>query len=197
MNALHYIIVETDRAYNNEVNLGGVDITVNTGFEKVEYINRRAEVISAPKGTILRKGDDVIVHHNIFRMRNGIKGVEVQSNYHIEDNTYFVPPTEVFLYKSGEMDDWEAVDPFCFIRPIEKEKNRVTDSGIIIGEEKSDNKKYVKHMGTVVYTNRQLKEEGINQGDTIVFSRFSEYEFEINGEILYKMSTGDIMAKIQ
>lgn len=193
MKAVDYLIVKTDQAYNNEKDLGnGVKIVVNSTIESIEHINRKATVVSAPDYTILKEGDEVIIHHNIFRKRNGLGGALTESNYFIKDNTYFVPLTEVFLYKRDNK--WSSLEPYCFIEPI-KENDKATKSGIYLGSENSfeGNK---KNRGKVVYGNSQLEEQGVREGDEVVFSSFSEYKFNIDGQLLYKMSTKDILMKV-
>ena len=78
MTTPYYVIVETDSAYNNEKKITeDISIVVNTTIESVEHINRKGKVIASPSFTILKEGDEVILHHNIFRLRNGVKGEKV------------------------------------------------------------------------------------------------------------------------
>lgn len=193
MDTLQYVIVESKQDYNNEVELAGKKIVVNTTIESVSNINREATVISTPKGTILQEGDTVILHHNIMRRKNNTAGKEVRSNFYLKDNKYFVPLTEVFAYKRGE-DSWKAIDPFCFVEPIKLEKKEV--SGILIREEDQGGfKNRVNGEGILKYINKELEEvEGLSIGDRVVFTPFSEHEFEIDGQVLYKMKTSDILA---
>lgn len=198
MTTVNYIIVEADEAYNNEKEFeSGVKLVVNTTIESVQHINRVATVISAPENTILKEGDEVVIHHNIMRFRNGIKGELVKSNYHIEDGKYFVPPTEIFMYKRKGEKEWRAIEPFCFVKPIPQQKERNV-GGIVLSNRDGDNHKgNIRHVGIMMYPNEKIVEMGVERGDKIAFSKNSEYEFEIEGEILYKMSTKDILAKIE
>lgn len=185
---INYIIVEIDKAYNNEE--GGV--VVNNTIESVAHINREATVVDAPDFTILKKGDKIIAHHNMFRLRNGIGGKLVQSNYHLEDNKYFIPLTEVFMYKRGDS-DWNAIRPYVFVKPTPKE-DEIFNGFIINATESNSHKGMKKLRGIMKYPNDELIAKGIKAGDEVVFSEWSEYEFNIDGEILYKMSTKDILA---
>ncbi|NRA77265.1 MAG: hypothetical protein HRU18_03570 [Pseudoalteromonas sp.] len=192
MRSINYIIVEVDSAYNNDKDIGnGINITVNTSIESVEHINRVAKVVKAPDFTMLEEGDEVIVHHNIFRLRNDQMGLEVESNYWIEDNKYFVPLTEVFMYRRGDS-DWKALDPYCFVKPIEQEQPEQVQ-GIYVKDMEDNYKGMVKNTGVMAYVNESLKSLGVSDGDTIAFSNYSEYEFTIDGELYYKMATKDII----
>ena len=102
MEAVRYVLAKTEGEYDNEVELSnGLKVVVNTTIESVSNINREVEVVSAPKNTVLDKGDKLIVHHNIIRKKNDVKGVESRSDFWLIDNVYFIPPTEIFLYKKG------------------------------------------------------------------------------------------------
>ena len=185
---LNYVIVEIDEAYKNEVD----GVIVNSTIESVAHINRVAKVVDSPDFTILKKGDEVVVHHNIFRLRNGLRGKKLQSNYHLEGNKYFVPLTEVFMYRRDDS-DWNAIRPFVFVEPIKSEDIKVGNV-IINSNETNSHKGTVKLQGIIKYPNEELISKGVKVGDRIIFSYWSEYEFNINGETLYKMSTKDILA---
>ena len=51
---------------------------------------------------------------------------------------------------------------------------------------------YELHKGTVKYTNQNLIDQGVSCGLEIGYTKDSEYEFEIDGEKLYRMRRKDI-----
>lgn len=183
MKAIHYLIIEVDSAYENEEQ----NIIVNSTIENVDFVNRIARVISSPKGTILEKGDEVIVHHNILRLRNNVKGGVQASNYFLEGNKYFVPLTEVFMYRRGG--DWIPIEPYVFVKPIEVNTNK----GFDLSLSESSHKGMIKRKGILSHPNRVLLEQGAKKGDIVRFSEYSEYEFNIEGVVYYKMSHNDIL----
>lgn len=197
MRALGYVVVQSEQDYNNEVELAGTKIVVNTTIESVENINREATVVATPKGTVLEVGDRVLVHHNIMRRKNNIKGKEIRSQFHIKDGQYYVPPTEIFAYKRGDS-GWQALDPYCFVAPI-KAKDVVKGGIVIPAEKDKDNYKGRENgMGILRIANRELLEdEGLKIGDKVNFLPYSEHEYKIDGELLYKMKSSDILAKIE
>lgn len=195
MESFNYIIVEVESDYNNEKRItDDISIVVNTTIESVEHINRKAKVISAPDFTILKSGDEVIIHHNICRLRNGVKGKMVNSDFWIEDKKYFVPLTEVFMYKRGD-DDWKAIAPYCFVEPIKYEDN--SNSLIKLIDTSETHKGMIRNIGFMRYSNQILNDYNINDGDLIAFSDNSEYEFIIDNKLYYKMSVKDILGKIE
>ena len=64
------------KRYNNTKEIGGLEFITSTSEEDVSASNREAEVISVPlnyKGEI-EKGDVLLVHHNVFKFYNDMKG---------------------------------------------------------------------------------------------------------------------------
>lgn len=182
----NYLIVEVEQEYNNETKSeSGFGFIVNTTIESVNNINRLAKVVQAPEYTVLQAGDEVVIHHNILRLRNSVKGNVIKSDFYIGDNQYYVPLTEVFMYRrDGE---WYPLDPYCFVKPI-RESDREGFS------HKTGYKGNLNHVGEIVVVNRGLEKQGVKKGDLVAFSHDSEYEFNIDGDLLYKMSTKDILA---
>lgn len=185
MNSINYVIVKVDNLYENVKD----GLIINDSIESVSNINRIGEVIIPTENTVLEKGDFVVIHHNIFRKKYTISGTQINSDFWLKDNLYFVPLTEIFMYKRNE--DWECLEPFCFVKPIIKEDEKPVGFNI------TDNlyKGNYSHIGIVKYINNNLHKT-VKVGDTIIFSNDSEYEFNINGELLYKMSSKDILGKI-
>jgi co-chaperonin GroES (HSP10) len=191
MKSVNYFIVEIDKAYENEVELStGDSLIINSTIESVEHINRVATIVAAPSFTVLKAGDKVVVHHNIFRLRNDVKGNIAQSNFHIEGNTYFVPLTEVFMVKSFGDSDWRAMNPYCFVKPIDKEE----ELGFSLSISEGSYKGKQEGVGIMCYPNEDLTAQGVKMGDEVKFTANSEYEFNIDGVLYYKMSTRDITA---
>ena len=189
MKTINYLIVELEDVYENKVTLeSGQEVIVNSTIEEVNFIKRKAKVISAPDFTILKNGDEVIVHHNIFRLRNDVRGNVAQSNYYIGENTYIVPLNEVFMYKRDDS-DWIALNPFSFIEPIEK----VKEEGFQLSFEEDSYKGRVDRVGIAKYLSPDLIEQGVQVGDKVVYKQYSEYEFVVDGKLYYKMRNVNIL----
>lgn len=198
MKAYHNVIVKLDKPIYNDKH-GSLFIDVNK--DDMQYVNKEVEVISAPDYTKLKEGDKIIIHHNIIRQRIDIKGNIIESNYFIKDNIYACPLTEIYLHKPKNDSEWRTYDPYVFIKPIEYVKTE-NKFGIIIPDSalEGDNTYYKgqsKERGTIRYINEELKSMGLKEGDTVIFAKDSEFEFKVEGELLYKMSTNDIIAKIE
>ena len=191
MKATVYFVVEVSEDYNNEVELSnGLKLSVNNSIDSVEHINRIGKLISGPKDSNATKGDMLLFHHNICR-RSWNKGKKRQSIFYIKENIYYIPVTEIFMIKRQGESKWEAIDPYVFIKPLQAEK-RILSNGFEVVE---DSYKEMKNLtGTVSYPNKVLMASGIKEGDLVAFQEDSEFEFDIDGEIHYRMKTTDILA---
>jgi len=170
-----------NRRYDNTKNINGIDFITSTSQEDHKTSNRFAEVISLPidyKGEV-KIGDILLVHHNVFKFYYDMYGREKSGRSFLKDNLFLIDSDQFFLYKQNG--EWNAHSKYCFIKPIELEKSYIYKGG---NEEPL--------IGTVRYINKELKDLGVKEGDKISFTPDSEYEFNVEGEKLYRMFTNNI-----
>ena len=176
MKALHDYIVTTDNRYNNAVDVEGKELIVNTEITErdAEFVNRIATVIATPasKESAIQVGDDVIIHHNVFRRWYDMRRNEKNTGSFIKENQYVVSEDQVFAYKrDGE---WKATLRYCFVEPI------VDDSMF-------KDKRYKHLKGVLRFTDDYLDSLGIKPGTIVGFTPDSEYEFTIDDKLLYRI----------
>ena len=182
MKALHsYLIKPKNNRYDNIKKIGDEELILNTEFSNHLFVSRSAIVLEIPSlfESNIEKGDEVIVHHNIFRRWNDVKGNERNSKDYFKDDKYFCYPDQIFLYKKDN--NWKAADGYCFVKPL---KN---DNEYSIDKEKS-------LQGIIKYKDNS---DFINIGDKVGFTPWSEYEFIINEERLYRVMTKEISIKYE
>lgn len=191
MKSTIYVVVEVNKAYNNFIDLGsGSKLQINNSIDDVETINRVGKVVSAPSYLGCKKGDYLLFHHNICR-QSWFKGKLRVSNFCIKEGFYYVPVSEIMMIKRDNKEDWEALDPFVFVKPIEAGVIEYPNGAKILEE----NHKGRKHLqGILEYPNKKLLDMGLKKGDYVYFQQDSEHEYRIKGEIYYKMRTEDILA---
>jgi hypothetical protein len=80
---------------------------------------------------------------------------------------------------------WNAYDRYCFVRPVAASESYV--------KKPFSNEPL---MGEMVYPNEYLKSKGVKSGDTVCFSPDSEYEFDVDGEIMYRIYDHQITIKL-
>ena len=181
-----FIIQPKNGRYTNEVNVGDKKLIINTTMDDHKFVNRVGVVMSVPLigDTDLSVGDEVIVHHNVFRRFYDVRGVEKNSSSYFKEDMYFCYYDQIFLYKHNNQ--WKAPGNFCFVKPILKKEKQ------IISDEKER-----KRIGILKYGNSSLEAFKIHEGDLVGFSPSSEYEFIIEEDRLYRMRTNDITIKYE
>lgn len=177
-----YIITPKGGRYNNTVEIDGNELIVNTDIFNHKHISREAIVLSVPTAfnSPIKEGMEVIVHHNIFRRWHDIRGVEKDSSSYIDEDKYSCYIDQVYMYK--EDGEWKGIENYCFVAPV------VNDDDFVIQNEK-------KHIGIVEVGNKYLELLGIKVGDVVGFTPSSEYEFIVDGQLMYRMSYEDICIK--
>ena len=175
-----FIIKPKNKRYNNTKQIGDSELLLNSEISDHRYVSRNGIVISIPKkeNTEIKKGDEVILHHNVFRRWYDVRGVERNSRSYWEEDKYFVKLDQIFLYKRNNK--WHAPKGYCFVKPIK--------SNNIIEKE-------VPFKGIIKYVDKELKD--INKEDLVGFTPGSEYEFIIDGERLYRVPTNSISIKYE
>ena len=181
-----FIIQPKNGRYTNEVEVGDKKLIVNTTMDDHKFVNRVGIVMSVPLigDTDLSVGDEVIVHHNVFRRFYDVRGNEKNSTSYFKEDMYFCYYDQIFLYKHNNQ--WKAPGNFCFVKPILKKEKQ------IISDEKEQ-----KRIGILKYGNSSLEAFKIYEGDLVGFSPTSEYEFIIDENRLYRMRTNDITIKYE
>jgi hypothetical protein len=186
MRSLNHFIVEpkSGQRYNNTRDISGVEVNISASNEDHSVTNRIGVVGKIPinyNGPI-NDGDEVIVHHNTFRLTKDTKGVERSSWGHLFGDNFMVDKGDVYAYRSvGET--WKAIAPYCFIEPIKSLKGSLPDTIDF-------NLSEVQLFGVMVYPNED--QSHISPGELIGFIPESEYEFNIEGKRLYRMKTNMI-----
>ena len=91
-------------------------LIINTEIFNHQYVNREAEVLAAPTSykSDIKKGDIIIVHHNVFRRWHNVRGEEKNSRSYYKDDKYFVREDQVFAYKRNNK--WKATEGYCFVK---------------------------------------------------------------------------------
>ena len=175
----NFVVKPIGQRYNNVKKVGDKELILNTEIFNHQYVNRKAKVISTPiiGDTDIDVGSDVILHHNVFRRWYDVKGVEKNSKSYFNEDTYIVYPDQIFLYK--KFWKWHSPKGFCWVKPI-KNKDKYTNS------ETQEN------VGIIKYTDGSFKVK-----DLVGFTPISNYEFVIDGELLYRVYTKFITIKYE
>ena len=74
----NFVVKPKGERYNNKKKVDGGELILNTEIFNHQYVNRTAIVKSTPiiGDTDILPGDEVILHHNVFRRWHNVKGIE-------------------------------------------------------------------------------------------------------------------------
>ena len=175
----NFVVTPIGERYNNTKKVGDSELILNTEIFNHQYVNRKASVISTPiiGETDIQAGDDVIVHHNVFRRWHDQNGVEKNSKSYFNESTYFISKDQIFLYKRYW--EWKTPKGYCWVKPL-----KATDQFNIEQEKPL--------QGIVKYSDGT-----VNVNDIVGFTPNSKYEFIIDGERLYRVLSKFITIKYE
>ena len=175
----NFVVKPKGERYNNTKKFDGGELILNTDIFQHQYVNREAIVISTPiiGDTDIKPGDTVIVHHNVFRRWNDVKGVERNSKAYFNEDTYFINHDQIFLYK--RKDKWIAPKGYCFVIPLKATDQFNTESEKPL-------------QGIVKYSDGT-----VNVNELVGFRPNSEYEFIVDGERLFRVLSNFITIKYE
>ena len=176
----NYLVEPKGSRSTGKKNIEGQELLLNTELQNHEYVNRIGTILSLPLVTVykeLKEGDDVVVHHNVFRRFRDVRGKEKDSKNYLSENVYLVQPDQVYAYKRN--DEWKALEGFVFVMPIKETKM------FSVNDEKP-------LIGIVKYSNGEFEKEQL-----IGFRPNSEYEFIIEGQRLYRVPVNSITIKYE
>ena len=174
-----FVVIPKGTRNSNKKKLGEKELILNTDLQDHRYVNRVGTVVGAPLRHCggVEPGDDVIVHHNVFRRFYDVRGNEKNSRSFFAEDTYFCKEDQVFAYKRGG--EWKALDGYCFVKPLESDDMWTTE-------------KELPNIGVLKMLGDDLQAQGLQQGDIVGFTPRSEYEFVIDGERLYRVLSAAI-----
>ena len=170
-----FIVSPIGERYNNVSRVDDKELILNTEVFNHQYVNRKAKVIATPLlfQSPVNIGDEVIVHHNVFRRWHDMKGRERNSRSYWQEDKYIISEDQIFLYNN------KAMPGYSFVKPIKSNNKLSTNIEQPL-------------IGIIKYTDNTFD---IN---TLVgFTPSSEYEFVINGERLYRVMNKFITIKYE
>jgi len=170
-----FIVSPIGERYDNTKQVDDKRLILNTEVSNHQFVNRLAKVIATPLlfQSPINVGDEVIVHHNVFRRWYDVKGREKNSRSYWKEDKYIISEDQIYLYNN------KAMPGYSFVQPI-KSNNKLT----------SNTEQPL--VGVIKYT------DGAFDINTLVgFTPNSEYEFVIQGKRLYRVLNKFITIKYE
>lgn len=181
---LYWVEIEKEQEDSIEVGSSGVKLYLDSSYDPMRHSRQWGILHETPINNTLdlglEKGDKVWFHHFVPDEKNRIKLIKDKSVYQAQ-------PDQIYAReRDGEV---KAVGRWNFVRQ-EVVKDEVQENGFVLNNEKED----VLLHGEIVYPSKQISKE-ISSGDSVIFSKGSEYDMPLNGESLLRIRNVDILAK--
>jgi len=176
----NYMVAPKGNRSTSEISVDNGKLLLNTELQNHMYTNRIGTIVNMPlvrEATELKIGDEVILHHNVFRRFRDIKGIEKNSKNYYSEDIYFVQPDQIYAYKRNG--SWNALENYCFVKPIKETKM-------------FSNNFERPLIGVVKFGNDVIEEDSL-----VGFKPGAEYEFIIEGERLYRVPINLITIKYE
>lgn len=199
-----YLLVKVDKQYENEVEVAGNKLQLDTSFDPNWHVRIYGEIVQLPKcvtlydkqgnvkdeagiGTLhdVQVGDKVYFHFHTVHEENRIK-------YLTEQNIYKLHHKQMFcVVRDGRIimcNDRVLVQP-----KMESWDDIKSASGLILKSEPEP----IPLVGVIKHIGKPAPgyQAELQAGDEIYFSRDSEFKNKIEDEEYYVMSQSDIVGK--
>lgn len=177
--AKNTFLIEVDEQFVRPV-IGGIKLFVDTDFNPRVLSTRIGKINTLPialdedyKYDIkLEVGDEVVFSHLVCQSKNRFFGNKFFCRYHN-------------IYTKVVNDNFEVMEDIIFCE-------KMFDAGIEIGDFKVAGKVSEK-FAKVFEVSKFSKEEGIEKGDIVFFTKNADYEIEVCGKVFYKMHLRNII----
>ena len=114
-----------NRRYDNLKEIGDIKFITSVSEEDHTASNRFAIVVETPinyKGPI-KKGDTLLVHHNVFKFYNDMQGRRKSGRSHLKENLFLVDNEQFFMYK--QKDKWHGLGKILFYKTSKTSENLI------------------------------------------------------------------------
>lgn len=188
MKPLHHFIVQLDRKFNDEINLGdNTTLKLVTKFDEFGNRVNFGKIVAAPAGfkDAPYIGQILYFHHHvvmeqIYDIGDGLYLVNYDPNGGYGNHAIAIEDEAGRIHMLG---DW------CFVLPSDEEKEETTTSGIIL-----EIKKEPKLEGELLALPKDSEWIGASIGDTVGYTKNSDYQMEMqDGTKVYRMRLTDLV----
>lgn len=197
MQGIHHFIIQAENLYNDTFKTeSGVELYGNVDFTAERQSNRVVKVISTPAKlqTEIKKGYELLIDFTPFyrQIYNGVK----QGYQNIADKDkhwYWLEPSMIICYKSpptpkGGVSEWVGYGENSLVKPI-LEENTIKTSLLLPN---SEAKKFTGKV-EMIYANKELKEQGVKNGNTLYMDIKGGVKYWIDGKEYWWVRNRDLL----
>jgi len=75
----------------------------------------------------IKIGDTLLVHHNVFKYYNDMRGRQQSGKSYFKDDLFFIDNDQFYMYNHN--DKWYSHDRYCFVKPVKKQDSYIYKRG--------------------------------------------------------------------
>lgn len=202
MQGITEFIVEIKEPVKESIKIGGTEIFVDGSYDQTKYSNRIGKVISTPIGyeTPIKVGDEVLIVHTVL-MSQTYQGKQHDPVFLVDKSKGYYRLTNelIVMYRPCINSEWKCNWIHVMVSPIAAEKEDFKIGSFYLGMDSYDTDVecntmgFLKQEGHIKYLNKELKDAGVKVGDKVHFEEHGDYEFNLDGEVVYCMDNRDIL----
>ena len=109
---MFYSYATINTRYSNTTKVGDKELVLNTSEEDFRFSERQAVVQETPLGYDgpIEVGDKLIVHHNVFKFYNDMKGRRQSGKSFLKDTLFLWMRNNTLLTKKKGKIGWQLTD---------------------------------------------------------------------------------------
>lgn len=181
MQSISKVILKGER-YNNKVNIGnGIDIEIDPDFQPEEYANNEFEVVSAPKGVELSKGDKVVT---MWWVAIDNPAEPSYSDYSFKGMYHATPNDIIAIRKGDELQGWGY---HIFIEQVKNTLSSTSKELVLNFTTYTE-----PNIATVSITNPNFPQ--IHKGDKVIVNRYTPWALRIGQKEYFTAKMDGVVA---
>lgn len=185
MKSKHGFIVRIPKKFKDSVSVAGIELYIDPKFREFENRVCSADIVETPLGYTgpAGIGDTLHFHHHVVLNEKLALGDDLYIVLYDKNGGY---GSHAYAYTRGG--ETFMLDEWIFLHARDesglKEKN-----GLFLMADKEDH----GNEGVIAFLPESAEHYGLSVGQTVGFSKNSDYEIEVNGKMYWRMLLNDIM----
>jgi len=188
-------IIQLDKAYNETFKTeGGLELYGNVDFTTERQSNRIAKVMGVPHlyKTDIKDGYEVLIDASpIYRQIYEGSKQWYQNVVNEKENLFYLSKDMIICYRENDKSEWVGFLDNCLVKPIMEEEKEIKTSLVL--PETVTSKKFTGKI-SMTYANRDLKELGVENGQTLHMNPLGGVKYWFEGIEYWWVRTKDIFA---
>jgi hypothetical protein len=187
---LDVFIVHIPKRINDTIEIGGVQMYVDTRFNEFEYRVNEGEVVGVPMkyDTGVSVGDTLYFHHHVV-MNDGQPLTGYEDTYVVRYDNEYTVNSQAIAFKD-EYGQIFSLSGWTVLSPVEPEK--IKSEQVLTVDLEED--QYVR--GQIAYPFAGMTDLGLAVGDVVGFPPNRDYELKIEGDTYFRVRKEDLLYKL-